>query len=155
MLRMVLEDYESSYEDLLSKCGVSMLQIQRARTLAIEVYKSIHQMTPIYIQEMFNIKITPYDLRDHVITVPHGSATENSILLSVLPRLNKIFNQSIRYLCRTVMPNAKRTTHGLKSFTYEGSRIWNSLPIHIKVAGSLGIFKDSISKWQPKFLNRF
>ncbi len=24
-----------------------------------------------------------------------GSATENSILLSVLPRLNKVFNQSI------------------------------------------------------------
>ncbi len=65
MLRMmVLKDYESSYEDLLSKCDVSMLEIQRARTLAIEVYKSIHQMTPIYIQEMLNIKITPYDLRD-------------------------------------------------------------------------------------------
>ncbi len=27
-----------------------------------------------------------------------GSATENSILLSVLPRLNKIFNQSIKSL---------------------------------------------------------
>ncbi len=49
ILRIVLEDYESSYEDLLSKCGMSMLKIQRARTLAIEVYKSIHQMTPIYI----------------------------------------------------------------------------------------------------------
>ncbi len=58
MLRMVLEDYESSYEDLLAKCRMSMLEIQRAKTLAIEVYKSIHQMTPIYIQEMFNIKIT-------------------------------------------------------------------------------------------------
>ncbi len=64
MLRMVLEDYGSSYEELLSKCGMSTLEIQRARTLAVEVYKSIHQMTPIYIQEMFNIKITPYDLRD-------------------------------------------------------------------------------------------
>ncbi len=46
MLRMVLEDYESSYEELLSKCGMSMLEIQRATTLAIEVNKSIHQMTP-------------------------------------------------------------------------------------------------------------
>ncbi len=48
-----------SYEDLLSKCGVNMLEIQRARTLAIEIYKSIHQITPIYIREMFNIKIHP------------------------------------------------------------------------------------------------
>ncbi len=79
-------------------------------------------MTPIYVQEMFNIKITSYDLRD---------------------------------LCRTVMTKAKTTTHGLKSLTYEGNRIWNSLPAHIKGAESLGIFKDRISKWQPKFLNIF
>ncbi len=59
---MVLEDYESSYEDLLSKCGMSMLEIQRAKTLAIEVYKSNHQMTLIYIQEMLIIKITPYQV---------------------------------------------------------------------------------------------
>ncbi len=107
MLRMVLEDYESSYEDLLSKCGMSMLEIQRARTLAIEVYKLVHQMTRIYIQEMFNIKITPYDLRDP---------------------------------CRTVIPKAKTTTRGLKSLTHEENRTWNSLPVHIKGAKSLGIF---------------
>ncbi len=71
-------------------------------------------MTPIYIQEMFNIKITPYDLRDP---------------------------------CRTVMPKAKTTTRGLKSFIYEGNRIWNSLSLYIKGAESLCIFKDRISKW--------
>ncbi len=98
------------------------LESQRARTFAVEVYKSIHQMTLIYIQEIFNINITPYDLRDP---------------------------------CRTVMPKAKTTTHGLKSLTYEGNRIWNSLAVHIKEAGSLGIFIDRISKLQPKFLNRF
>ncbi len=72
-------------------------------------------MTPIYIQEIFNIKITQYDLRNP---------------------------------CRTVMPKAKTTTHGLKSYTYEGNYICNSLPIHIKGTGSLGIFKDRKSKWQ-------
>ncbi len=99
MLTMVLEDYKSSYEEPLPKCGMNMLEIQRATILSIEVYKSIQQMTPIYIQEMFNIKITPYDLRDP---------------------------------CRTVMPKAKTTKHGLKSLMYEGNRIWNSLPIYIK-----------------------
>ncbi len=65
-------------------------------------------MTPIYIQEMFNIKITPYDLIDP---------------------------------CRTVMPKAKITTRDLKSLTYEGNRIWNSLSVHIKGAESLGLLK--------------
>ncbi len=78
MLRMVLEDYESSYEDLQFKCVMSMLEIQRARTLAIEVYKSIHQMTPIYIKEMFNIKITPYDLRDPCRTVMPKAKTTST-----------------------------------------------------------------------------
>ncbi len=56
---MVLEDYESSYEGLLSKCCMSMLEIHKARTLAVETYKLIHQLTPIYTQEMFNIKVPP------------------------------------------------------------------------------------------------
>ncbi len=81
MLRMVLEDYESSYEDLPSKCGMNMLEIQRARTLTIEVYKSIHQMIPIYIQEMFNIKITPYDLRDPCRTVMPTAKTTSHLEL--------------------------------------------------------------------------
>ncbi len=46
-----------------------------------EVYKSIHQMTPIYIQEMFNIKITPYDLRDPCRTVmPKAKTTTHGPL---------------------------------------------------------------------------
>ncbi len=48
---------------------------------------------------------------------------------------------------RTVMPNTKTTIHSLESVTYDGIRIWNSLPVHIKGAGRLGIFKDRISKW--------
>ncbi len=69
ILRMVLENYESSYEELLSKCGMNTLEIQRARPLVVEVYKSIHQMTPMYIQEMINIKVTPCDPRDPCRTV--------------------------------------------------------------------------------------
>ncbi len=93
---------------------MSILEIQRARTLTVEVYK--------YIQEMFNIKVNPYDLRDP---------------------------------SRIVMLQSKTITYGLKSPTYEGNRIWNSLPVHIKGARSLSISEDGISKWQPKFLNRF
>ncbi len=121
MLRMVLEDYESSYEDLLSKCGMSMLEIQRARTLAIEVYKSIDQMTPIYIQEMFNAKITPYDFRD-----PWQRPKQQHMVLNPL-HMKEIASGT---LCLYI------------------------LPVHIKGAESLGIFKDRINKWQPKFLNR-
>ncbi len=87
---MVLEDYESSYEELLSTCGMSTLEIQRARTLAVEVYKSIHQMTAIYIQEMFNIKVTPYDLRDLCRTVMSKDKTTTHGLKSFTYKGNRI-----------------------------------------------------------------
>ncbi len=75
----MLEDCESSYEELLFKCCMSTLEIQRARNLAIEAYKSIHRMTSIYIQEMFNIKVTPYDLRDPCRTVMSKAKTTTHV----------------------------------------------------------------------------
>ncbi len=61
-----------------------MLEIQRTSTLAIEVYKSIHKMTPIYIQEMFNIKVTPYDLRDPCGTVIPQRPKQQHMVLNPL-----------------------------------------------------------------------
>ncbi len=71
---------------------------------------------------MFNIKVTPYNLRDP---------------------------------CRIVNVKCQNNKTCLKCLTYEGNRIWNSLSVHMKGTGSLGIFKDRISKWQLKFLNRY
>ncbi len=38
---------------------------------------------------------------------------------------------------------------------FSGTNHTGPSPVHIKGAESLGIFKDRISKCQPKFLNRF
>ncbi len=46
MLRMVYEDYDSPYEDLLAKCHMSTQECQRSRTLPTEVYKAVNGMTP-------------------------------------------------------------------------------------------------------------
>ncbi len=42
MMRMVYEDYDSPYEDLLAKCHMSTQECQRSRTLATEVYKAVN-----------------------------------------------------------------------------------------------------------------
>ncbi len=44
MLRIVYEDYDSSYDDLLTKCHMSTQECQRSRTLATEVYKADNGM---------------------------------------------------------------------------------------------------------------
>ena len=55
-LRFVLDDYESSYHDLLIKCEVSGIKIMTLRLLAIEVFKCVTKLNPEYLNEMFTIK---------------------------------------------------------------------------------------------------
>ena len=55
---------------------MSSLDLQRTRVLATEVYKAVNSMSPRYIQELFNVKDTMYDLRDgNRTTVPKCKTT--------------------------------------------------------------------------------
>ncbi len=69
MLRMVYEDYDSPYEDLLAKCHMFTQECQRSRTLATEVYKAVNGMTPNYIQELFEVNVILYNLRNPTRTI--------------------------------------------------------------------------------------
>ena len=63
-LRFVFNDFESDHEQLLLKAGRHTLLIDRIRTLAIEVFKCVHNISPNYMCNMFKRQITPYELRD-------------------------------------------------------------------------------------------
>ena len=41
-LRMFLDDYESNYETLLQKAKMQTLHLGRLKTLATEMYKTLH-----------------------------------------------------------------------------------------------------------------
>ncbi len=64
MMRMLYEDYDSPHEDLISKGHISTQEGQRTWTLDTEVYKAVNGMNPNNIQELFEVKETPYNLRD-------------------------------------------------------------------------------------------
>ena len=55
-LRFVLDDYESSYHDLLIQCEVPGIKIMTLRLLAIDVFKCVNKLNPEYLSEMFTIK---------------------------------------------------------------------------------------------------
>ncbi len=84
--------------------------IRWQQVLATEVYKGLHGLSPSYIQNLFNEKKLPYNLR-----------------------ASKII---IQQQCNT-------TTHALNSLTYQGAKLWNSLPEHIKTAESVNKFQKS------------
>ena len=54
----------------------------------------------------------------------------------------------LRDMNRLHKPNVTSTNFGLKSFTFEASKIWNDLPPSIKVATTITKFKSNIKVWK-------
>ena len=62
-LRVVLNDYSSSYRELLDKVSKPTLYVSRLKAIAIEAYKCKANENPDYINVMLNPLIKPYNLR--------------------------------------------------------------------------------------------
>ena len=52
-LRFLLNDYVSSYEQLLEKSGKCNMNICRLRYLCIEIYKTFNDLNPSFMKEIF------------------------------------------------------------------------------------------------------
>ena len=65
-LRLVLDDYESDYGNLIKKNSTTTMEIKRLRTLATEIFNTINNINPSYIKNIFtpktNAKIQPHDI---------------------------------------------------------------------------------------------
>ncbi len=65
-LRIVFNDYSSSYQELLKQAKTCTLKIRWKRQLVTDVYKATHNRTPPYITSLFPPKIVNYDLRSNM-----------------------------------------------------------------------------------------
>ena len=63
-LRFLYEDV-SSYEELLQKAGQETIKVKRLRSLCIEIYKSINNINPMYISEIFQLRKTSRAVRSN------------------------------------------------------------------------------------------
>ena len=52
-LRFLLNDYVSSYEQLLEKSGKCNMNIRRLRFLCIEMYKTLNDLNPSFMKKIF------------------------------------------------------------------------------------------------------
>ena len=55
-LRFLYEDYISSYEELLQKVGKETLEVNRLRSLCIEIYKVTNNINPTYMNGIFKLR---------------------------------------------------------------------------------------------------
>ena len=64
-IRLVCNDYDSPYDDLLLKTGKRMSYVTRKINLAELVYKVLYDMAPPVENPFFTRQVTPYDIRDN------------------------------------------------------------------------------------------
>ena len=57
-LRFMLNGYERSYEDLLKKPGNPSMNLRRTRPLCIEIYKTINNLNPEFMKNLFKVRKT-------------------------------------------------------------------------------------------------
>ena len=63
-LRFVLKDSVSDYDTLVSKCGIDSFRISSLKSMAVEIYKIVNDMSPEDLS-LFSKSSIPYSLRDN------------------------------------------------------------------------------------------
>ena len=70
-LRFLHNDNTSSYDTLITKSNVTTMHVRRIKSIACEVFKSLNELNPGFMKDMFQEKDMPYDLRDdHLLVQP-------------------------------------------------------------------------------------
>ena len=61
-LRLALSDYTSSYRNLLVNAESTKIHIHSIRLLALEIYKTLHNLNPAFMKDCFLPKSSSYNL---------------------------------------------------------------------------------------------
>ena len=75
-LRFINNDSTSPLKTLLVMSNTSPLHVRRIKTIASEVYKIVNNLSPSYIQDLVQVKVSNYDFRNkHTAVVPRVRTT--------------------------------------------------------------------------------
>ena len=111
-LKIIYNNYDSSYEELISTSNSTTLLISRIHLILYEVFKSIQKINPPCISDLFKIKEFKYSMRKGIIL--H-------------------------------QPKKDTTTHGLRSLSYTGAKLWNDLSLSINENTDFLTFKSYVN----------
>ena len=63
-LRFLYDDHRTSYSELLSKSERCTMHVSRLRVLCIEVFKTLKNIKPSFMHDIFKIKSSVYSSRN-------------------------------------------------------------------------------------------
>ncbi len=65
-LHYVLTNFNDTYCNFLQRASKSTLYLSRLRILAIEIFKVLNDMSPLYMKRLFIRKCIAYELKDFI-----------------------------------------------------------------------------------------
>ena len=77
-LRFVYDDFKSTYEELLKRANIPCLHIKRIRTMAVETFRILNDMSPPVLSDLVRIRdCSSYNFRyQNVLQVPQVRTTK-------------------------------------------------------------------------------
>lgn len=78
---------------------------------------------------------------------------EPSCLVDIFTKKLDVTNYNLRGSSTSLQLPLPKTENEKRSFSYDGPKVWNSLPEHIRKAKSLNDFKSKIANCYFEFLN--
>ena len=63
-LRPLYNNYQLTYEELLDKANSSTMNVKRLRFLCMEIYKTINNLNPSFMKQIFELRETNRNLRE-------------------------------------------------------------------------------------------
>ena len=63
-LRFLYNNYQLTYEELLDKANSSTMNVKRLRFLCVEIYKTINNLNPSFMKQIFEFRETNRNVRE-------------------------------------------------------------------------------------------
>ena len=91
-LRYVTKDYTCPYIQLLDKCDLPTMYVQRMRFIMVEVYTVLNGIGPLYLHDMFDRKESVYIMKNNIELVQPQFRTQKYGFNSIRYQGAKIWN---------------------------------------------------------------
>ena len=82
--RIVLGDYNSDYDVLLRKSGKVTMKIKPLKVLAIEIFKTVNNLNPNYMEDILTPKLHPKVRPNDILVKHHNTITYGTKSLKTL-----------------------------------------------------------------------
>ena len=83
-LRIILDDYTSDCENLLEKGETSTMNVKWMRILAPEIFKTINNLNPSFMKDIFIPKVNPKFRQNNLIAKRHNTIKYGAKSLTTL-----------------------------------------------------------------------